>query len=103
MIVTVFRSRLRPEAVDEYTPTAQHMHELATTMPGYVSHKTFIAEDGERLTLVEFANEAAHQAWAKHPEHIAAQHAGRERFYSEYRISVCQMLRYNEFPRSAQG
>ena len=103
MIVTVFRSRLRPEAIAEYTPTAQRMHELATAMPGYVSHKTFTAEDGERLTLVEFVDEEAHKAWARHPEHLAAQRVGRERFYSEYRISICQMLRYNEFPRWAEG
>jgi heme-degrading monooxygenase HmoA len=39
MIVTVFRSRLNPDAQDEYGPMARRMSELARTIPGYVSHK----------------------------------------------------------------
>jgi len=30
------------------------MGELARSMPGYLSHKGFVADDGERVTLVEF-------------------------------------------------
>ena len=54
MIVTIFRSRLLPEAVDEYMPVAKRMSDLAKAMPGYIDHKGFVAEDGERLTVVEF-------------------------------------------------
>ena len=54
MIVTVFRSRLNPGAQDEYGPMAQRMSELARAIPGYISHKGFVAEDGERVTIVEF-------------------------------------------------
>ena len=45
-------------------------------MPGYKSHKVFIAEDGERLTLVEFEDDATQFDWASHPEHRAAQKRG---------------------------
>jgi heme-degrading monooxygenase HmoA len=99
MIVTVFCSRLRPEAIDEYAPLASRMSELAKAMPGYVSHKIFVAEDGERLTLVEFTDQESHKAWATHPEHVAAQRIGRDRFYADYRISVCEVLRHSEFAR----
>src|SRR5690606_1178765 len=54
MIVTVFRSRLKPEGRDEYMALAPRMAELARTMPGYLSHKSFVADDGERVTIVEF-------------------------------------------------
>jgi heme-degrading monooxygenase HmoA len=54
MIVTVFRTRLNPGVQEEYGPVAAHMSELAQAMPGYVSHKGFVAEDGERVTVVEF-------------------------------------------------
>ena len=93
MIVTVFRSRLRPEAEAEYMPMAERMHELARAMPGYISHKTFVAEDGERLTLVEFESEEAQKAWAVHPEHIEAKTLGRRRFFSEYRLQICNLVR----------
>ena len=49
MIVTVFRSRLKPEAGAEYKEWAARMNALAVSMPGYVSHKGFTAEDGERV------------------------------------------------------
>lgn len=47
MVLTVFRSRLRPEAQAEYGELAPQMSKLARSMPGYKSHKAFVAEDGE--------------------------------------------------------
>ncbi len=38
------------------------MTELATQMPGYVYHKTFVADDGERITVTEFESEEAQSA-----------------------------------------
>lgn len=101
MIVTVFRSRLRPEHADEYSATATRMSELASAMPGYISHKVFTAADGERVTIVEFKSAATHRAWAADAAHAAAKQAGRERFYSEYSIQVCEVLRSNSFSREA--
>jgi heme-degrading monooxygenase HmoA len=98
MIVTIFRSRLRPEMVEEYTRWATRMSELARAMPGYVSHKAFTAEDGERVTLVEFESEETHRAWATHPEHIQAQRKGRADFYETFSLQVCQPLRESRFP-----
>ena len=39
------------------------MSELARTVPGYISHKSFYAEDGERCTIVEFAHEEGLRTW----------------------------------------
>lgn len=101
MMVTVFRSRVRPELMAEYATWAAKMNELARTMPGYVSHKGFLAEDGERCTIVEFASEDAHRAWAEHPQHREAQKLGRQKFYLEYSIHVCRAIRSNAFPAKA--
>ena len=57
-------------------------------MPGYVEHKTFTAEDGERVTVVTFADRPSHEAWARDPEHREAQRAGVRDYYEEYSISV---------------
>ena len=67
-------------------------------MPGYISHKGFVAEDGERVTIVEFASEEAHRAWAAQRDHVEAKKKGRASFYSEYRIQVCTVLRESAFP-----
>ncbi len=97
MMVTVFRSRVRPENAGEYMKMAAKMTELARSMPGYVSHKGFAAEDGERVTIVEFESEETHRAWAEHPAHRKAQQLGRECFYSEFSIHVCKALRSSSF------
>jgi heme-degrading monooxygenase HmoA len=98
MILTVFRSRLRPESADEYAEWSARMSELARTMPGYISHKGFSAPDGERVTIVEFADEESLRAWSLHTEHLAAKKKGRSDFYSEYRIQVCTVQRQKDFP-----
>ena len=101
MIVTVFRSRLRPEHTDEYAKAADAMSSAAMKMPGYISHKGFTAEDGERVTIVEFESIETHRAWAEHAGHRATQKLGRERFYSEYSIQVCEVLRSGKFEHTA--
>ena len=68
MIVTVFRSRLRPGVREEYVALVERMAALAATMPGYVSHKGFFADDGERVTIVEFEHEEGMRAWRTNPE-----------------------------------
>jgi len=97
MIVTVFRSRLKSGIRDEYVALAQRMNELAQTMPGYISHKGFLADDGERVTIVEFAHEEGMRAWRTNPEHLAAQKLARQKFYSEYHIQVCTVERESKF------
>lgn len=101
MIIVVFRSRLTPEAVSDYETTGARMEELAVTMPGYLAHKEFAAEDGERVTIVEFENEDAIRNWRMHPEHVEAQRKGRSKFYSEFRLTVCEVLREQKFERNA--
>jgi len=99
MIVTVFRSRLRPNVREDYLALAERMSELAKTMPGYISHKGFFADDGERVTVVEFESEEGMRAWRMNPEHRAAQKKAREVYYSEYNIQICEVVREAKFKR----
>jgi heme-degrading monooxygenase HmoA len=55
MMVVVFRARRAPAGVgEEYQYWFTRMTELARDMPGYISHKAYVADDGERLTLFEW-------------------------------------------------
>lgn len=99
MVITLFRSRLRLEHQQEYGEWASRMHELAVKMPGFISIKTFTAEDGERVSIVEFESEETMREWREQPEHRKAQEMGRKLFYSEYRIQVCQPVRDYSFPK----
>ena len=98
MIVTVFRARVRADA-DMATMAAlgERMHAIATAMPGFISYKDYSAEDGEAVTVVEFASEPELLAWRNHPEHRDAQERSRREFFSEYTIQVCRMERGYRF------
>ena len=85
-VITVFRSRLRPGVTTEYDALAHEMSTLAESMPGFVSEKTFAAVDGERVTIVLFADRASHEAWRDHPRHRIAQETGRNSLYAEYHV-----------------
>jgi heme-degrading monooxygenase HmoA len=101
MIITIFRSRLRPEHEAEYHHVANRMDELARSMPGFVAIKTFAAPDGERVSIVEFESEETQTAWRQHPEHREAQRLGREKFYSEFNLQVCRLDRaYGMAPKA---
>ncbi len=73
---------------------------LARTMPGYVEHKGFTADDGERVTLVTFADRPSHDAWRDHPEHRAAQRRGITDYYETYSIQVGTTEYASAFPRA---
>ncbi len=98
MIITIFRSRLRPEHIEEYERLAPRIEALARTMPGFVSIKGYLAADGERVAIVEFDSEEHHNAWRNHPEHREAQRLGREKFYSEFHLQVCRVERAYGMP-----
>jgi heme-degrading monooxygenase HmoA len=103
MIVTIFRSRLRPENEAAYHTEAERIDALARTMPGFLGIKTFHADDGERVSIVEFESEETMRAWREHPEHRRAQQLGRELFYSEYQIQVCPVARRYGFTHRAES
>jgi len=98
MVVTIFRSRLRPGVEAEYGPLAERMFALAASLPGFVASKDYVADDGERVAVIEFASDAAHAAWRDHPEHRRVQQLGRERFYAAYRLQVCHVAKERVFP-----
>lgn len=78
---------------------AAAMTELARSMPGFVDSKTFTADDGERVTVVTFADRSSHDAWRDHPSHREAQRRGIEEFYSTYSIQVAEETYSNFFSR----
>jgi 2-hydroxychromene-2-carboxylate isomerase/heme-degrading monooxygenase HmoA len=98
-MITVFRSRLRPEHAGEFGELASRMLELARSMPGFLSYEVFTSEDGGRCSIIEFDSAEHLRAWREHPEHRRAQQIGRERFYEEYDLQVGEVARESRFKR----
>lgn len=102
MMMVVFRSRLREEAAAAYRKMAQNIAPLAQAMPGYVGHKAYTAEDGERVTIVEYESEQAIRDWARHPDHLKAKAAGRREFFDSYQIQICKVIQNRGRVRAVQ-
>jgi len=98
--ITVFRSRLRDDVPERYVALAAELHERAATFPGFVEFKQFVADDGERLTLVTFDTPEHEAAWRDDVAHRAAQRQGRDSFYTEYDVAVCVVQRRHRWERA---
>jgi heme-degrading monooxygenase HmoA len=101
MVVVVFRSRLRETTGEAFQDLADRMHALASSMPGFISYKVYVAEDGERVSIHEWESAAHLWEWREHPEHRRAQEQGRGDFYSDYTLYVCEDPRTSRFTRQA--
>ena len=99
MALIVFRTRMAPDAPESYAARAEEIYGYALKAPGFRSIKDFVAQDGERLALVEFESEAHSRAWGEHPEHRKAQQEGRDLYFSEYSVQVCEVVRESRFER----
>jgi heme-degrading monooxygenase HmoA len=92
-VLVAFRSRLRDPDDAEYADLAPRMVELASGMPGFVSFEQFASADGGRVSLIVFETHDDVAAWRRHPEHVEARRLGRERFYAEFELTVCTIVR----------
>ena len=99
MVIAIFRARIRPSVREEYYERAEVMAQIARSMPGFVSYKAYSAPDGERVSIHEWETADQLRAWRLHPQHVAMQQIGRERFYEEYTLYVMDSPRESRFVR----
>jgi heme-degrading monooxygenase HmoA len=85
MFITIFRNRKRADMdAAAYSADADRMVELASQQPGFLSFKSYTADDGEVVAISEWADEASARAWGTHPDHAVVQAKGRSEYYAEY-------------------
>lgn len=98
MYLVVFRNRKRA-GIDlaAYHAMAQRMEELSAMQPGYLSFKSYNADDGEVVALSEWADEGSAREWGRQAEHLVAQGLGRADWYSEYTLIGCHNPRIHHF------
>ncbi|HYL75638.1 MAG TPA: antibiotic biosynthesis monooxygenase [Bryobacteraceae bacterium] len=103
MIVVLFRSRLVADVGEDYAQWLAEMKALVHENPGFIDIKAFLADDGERLSVVRFRDEESLRAWATNPRHLEAQRLGRLKWYESYTVEVLTANRSSEFSRAAQA
>jgi len=100
MFLVVFRNRKNPVLDTEaYSADAARMEELARTQPGFISFKSYVADDGEVIALSEWADADAARAWGSHPDHARVQARGRSDYYQDYTLYTCENPRTHRFER----
>ena len=100
MFLVVFRNRKRADIdAEDYRATAERMETMARRQPGFISFKSYVADDEEVIALSEWEDENAALAWRRVAEHSAAQSRGRSDFYEEYTLFACMHPRVHRFSR----
>tara|TARA_B100001179_G_scaffold227775_1_gene210845 strand:- start:583 stop:897 length:315 start_codon:yes stop_codon:yes gene_type:complete len=90
MYIVVFRSRKRADHdADLYVRDARRMVDLAREQPGFLAVKTYAADDGETVTISEWATREAARAWRAHRDHAPVQGEGRRSYYAQYTMFTC--------------
>lgn len=101
MYVNIFRSRKRADVdAGAYAADAARMETLARAQKGFVSYRSFKADDGETLSMSEWESEEDARAWQRNAEHAAVQARGRQDYYESYTVYSCADPGVRQFDRS---
>ncbi len=90
----VFEVQTTPETHESYLETARKLRPLLDTIPGFLSieRSSSLLKDNRLLSLSYWADEAALVQWRSTGEHHAAQQAGRNGIFADYRLRVGPVL-----------
>jgi len=97
----IFTSERHAEPDDGYEDTAARMLELASRQPGFLGVES--ARERLGLTVCYWSDLDAIAAWKAETEHVAAQQAGRERWYERYSVRVALVERAYAFEARRDG
>ena len=93
-VVVIGDLKLRDNAsVEEHDREGERMYGIVSRIPGFLSVKSFKADDGEELTVFRFASDEALEAWRTHPEHVETMKRGHAEFYASGFLQVCKVIR----------
>jgi heme-degrading monooxygenase HmoA len=97
----VFTS-VRTDGDAGYAQTSDEMSRLAQEQPGYLGMESARGADGVGITVSYWRDLESIRRWKAHADHLAAQRAGRERWYRAYRVRVCRVEREYAFDAVAR-
>lgn len=83
----------RTEGDRGYEATAERMVELASEQPGFLGVESVRGADGFGVTVSYWRSLEDITGWRQHAEHRVAQEAGRDVWYADYQLRICEVLR----------
>jgi heme-degrading monooxygenase HmoA len=105
VIAVIFEAQPREGRRDAYLDLAARLRPLLDGIDGFLSIERFesLTTPGKILSLSFWRDEAAVLAWRNVEPHRAAQQAGREAIFREYRIRTAQVLRERSHQQKAES
>ena len=103
MIAVIFEVEVDPDRRQAYLARAEALRPLLERMDGFLSIERFASmkDDGRILSLSFWRDEESVERWRTQSEHQAAQRAGREEIFRDYRLRVGTILR--DYGMNARG
>src|SRR5579863_848216 len=88
MIAVIFEVRIRPGRQQDYLDLAASLHRELEGVDGFLSVERFssLGDPGRILSLSFWRDEEAIRHWRTASRHRAAQRAGRDGMFSDYRL-----------------
>ena len=95
MIAVIFEVWPSAEGRQQYLDLAASLRPLLDEVDGFISIERFssLSEPGKLLSLSFFRDEAALAQWRQLEAHRAAQTAGRQGLFDDYRLRIAGVVR----------
>ena len=111
MIAVIFEVRIRPGRQQDYLAIAASLRGELEAVNGFLSVERFasLADPNRILSLSFWRDEEAVRQWRTASRHRAAQRAGREGIFSDYRLRIAAVVRdygmqdREQAPRDSEG
>jgi len=91
----VIFTSLRTAGEKGYNDMSKKMMDLAKNQPGFIGVES--AREAVGITVSYWETLEDIQQWRLHSEHKEARKQGKEIWYSEFKVRICQVLREYDF------
>lgn len=111
MIAVIFEVRIADGRQQDYLDIAASLRSELEAIDGFLSVERFasLSDPGKLLSLSFWRDEEAVRRWRTASHHRAAQRAGREGIFRDYRLRIAAVLRdygmrdREQAPRDSEG
>jgi heme-degrading monooxygenase HmoA len=95
VIAVIFEVQPADDRRSAYLDLAAQLHARLEKIDGFLSIERFesLKMPGKILSLSFWRDEEAIATWRNGPEHRAAQHAGRNGTFADYRLRIASVIR----------
>ncbi len=83
MVICIFGNTVvKPGMEEAEAKLADKLAAILSKMPGFISSKSYVADDGEEIGLIRFDSRESLDAWAHEGQHKAAQEVAADYYVS---------------------